>query len=60
VAAAVQLRGPVGKAELEHHCRERLAGFKVPRLMRFVHAVPRNANGKVDRMALGHLFQKPA
>ena len=60
VAAAVQLRGTVGKAELERHCRERLAGFKVPRLMRFVHAVPRNANGKVDRMALGHLFQKPA
>ncbi|MFL5320782.1 MAG: class I adenylate-forming enzyme family protein [Myxococcaceae bacterium] len=51
----------VGTADdrtLALHCRSRLAGFKVPR--RFVRAesIPRNANGKVDRIALRNLVQK--
>jgi len=59
VAAAVQLRRAVDAAELVRHCRGRLAGFKVPRVLLEVTALPRNANGKVDRVALRHLFLKP-
>lgn len=34
------------------HCRERLAGFKVPRSVVVVSELPRNAAGKVDKAAL--------
>jgi long-chain acyl-CoA synthetase len=33
--------------ELEAHCRDALAGFKIPRRYEFVDALPRNAAGKV-------------
>lgn len=32
---------------LDAHCRERLAGFKVPRRFEVVEALPRNATGKI-------------
>jgi long-chain acyl-CoA synthetase len=40
-------QGGAAAGELERHCRERLAGYKVPK--RFLHAgaLPRNAGGKV-------------
>ena len=34
------------------HCRERLAGFKVPRQVTFVGGLPRNASGKVLKQRL--------
>jgi o-succinylbenzoate---CoA ligase len=34
---------------LERHCRERLAGYKLPRVLRLTTALPLNAAGKVDR-----------
>jgi fatty-acyl-CoA synthase len=34
------------------HCRERLAHFKCPRVVRFVDALPRNATGKVHKPTL--------
>jgi acyl-CoA synthetase (AMP-forming)/AMP-acid ligase II len=37
------------------HCRERLANFKVPRSVRFVDALPRNAGGKVVKYELRQL-----
>jgi len=33
-------------------CRERLAGYKVPRRVVLVDALPRNATGKVDKKLL--------
>jgi acyl-CoA synthetase (AMP-forming)/AMP-acid ligase II len=33
-------------------CRERLAGYKVPRSVVLVDSLPRNATGKVDKKAL--------
>jgi len=33
-------------------CRERLAGYKVPRTVELVQALPRNATGKVDKKLL--------
>ncbi|AXG07399.1 o-succinylbenzoate--CoA ligase [Haloplanus rubicundus] len=37
---------------LDEHCRARLAGYKVPRTIRFVDAIPRTASGTVDRAAV--------
>jgi O-succinylbenzoic acid--CoA ligase len=42
----------VDAAELQVHCRERLAGFKQPREFRFVDELPRNAAGKLQRRRL--------
>jgi O-succinylbenzoic acid--CoA ligase len=51
VEAAVVLRnaGSVGEAELRQWCSERLARFKVPKMIRFVGSLPRTASGKVRR-----------
>jgi acyl-CoA synthetase (AMP-forming)/AMP-acid ligase II len=34
------------------HCRARLAGYKCPRAVTFLEALPRNVNGKLHRRAL--------
>jgi acyl-CoA synthetase (AMP-forming)/AMP-acid ligase II len=39
--------GAVPAAEFERHCRERLAGYKVPKRFLFTGPLPRNAGGKV-------------
>jgi o-succinylbenzoate---CoA ligase len=50
-AAAIKLRDGVAadEAELIDFCRQRLASYKVPRLLRFATALPRNAAGKLLR-----------
>jgi acyl-coenzyme A synthetase/AMP-(fatty) acid ligase len=45
-------------AALLEHCRSRLAAFKVPRAVLVVDAIPKNANGKVDRNALSALWER--
>jgi acyl-CoA synthetase (AMP-forming)/AMP-acid ligase II len=40
------------RAQLEAHCRERLARYKVPKDFRFVDALPRNPSGKVLKREL--------
>jgi o-succinylbenzoate---CoA ligase len=52
VTAFVVAAGPVGAAELRDHCRERIAGFKVPKEVVIVDSLPRNSTGKVERRAL--------
>ncbi len=37
---------------IQDHCQDRLARFKQPRELRVLPALPRNANGKVDKKAL--------
>ncbi|MGB5062014.1 MAG: AMP-binding protein, partial [Candidatus Promineifilaceae bacterium] len=51
VAALVQLRPGTAltEAELLAHCRERLAGYKQPRLIRFAADLPQTASGKIAR-----------
>jgi O-succinylbenzoic acid--CoA ligase len=54
VVAAVVLRpgATVRAADLAGWCRERLAGYKVPRAFRFVSELPRTESGKVQRWAV--------
>lgn len=54
VAASVVLREGenVSASELRAFCRERLAGFKVPKQIQFVERLPRNAQGKLVRSRL--------
>ena len=43
---------PPGAADLERHCRERLAPYKVPKTYEVVSALPRSEAGKLARRAL--------
>jgi O-succinylbenzoic acid--CoA ligase len=52
VTAAVVLRTPADPADLRAHCATRLAGFKVPKAIDIVDALPRNAAGKLLRRDL--------
>jgi O-succinylbenzoic acid--CoA ligase len=48
-ALVVRENGEVGSAELETFCRERLAGYKLPRTIRFTEALPRTDTGSIKR-----------
>jgi long-chain acyl-CoA synthetase len=43
---------PHSENMIKAHCRERLASYKIPRVIEFVSALPRTASGKVRRAAL--------
>ncbi|WP_195908377.1 class I adenylate-forming enzyme family protein [Novosphingobium sp. Gsoil 351] len=48
------------EAELQAWVRARLAAFKVPtRIVFLAETLPRNANGKILKKELGHLFEEP-
>lgn len=53
VTAYVVERSPVSDYDLLAFCRERLAGYQVPKRVVRVDALPRNAAGKLQRRALG-------
>jgi long-chain acyl-CoA synthetase len=70
VADAIYGEVPVGFAALRpgraadetsllEHCRAKLAAFKIPAAVVVVDAVPKNANGKIDRAALAAIWQAP-
>lgn len=55
IAAFVQLKQShraVSKEELIEHCRARIAGYKKPRFVVFVDAMPRNEMGKILKRQL--------
>ena len=59
-AVVVLKRGETATPEeIMEHCRERLAGFKRPRSVVFVDALPRNPMGKVLRKKLREEYGKP-
>lgn len=47
----------VDLAQVEQHCRTRLAAYKVPRRFAFVDDLPKTASGKVMRRKLRELFE---
>jgi O-succinylbenzoic acid--CoA ligase len=49
--------GDAALADVETHCRERLAGFKVPKTWDVAEALPRTASGTVDREAVRELLR---
>lgn len=61
VLAIIVLKPAVTLTELEivEHCREKLASFKKPELVRFVKSLPRNALGKVLKRTLREQFSQP-
>jgi acyl-CoA synthetase (AMP-forming)/AMP-acid ligase II len=48
----VRRGGDLTEEDVVAHCRERLAGFKVPRQVAFVDELPRNLSGKVLKREL--------
>jgi acyl-CoA synthetase (AMP-forming)/AMP-acid ligase II len=52
VTAYIVATTPVSEADIDAHCRSRLAGYKRPRAIALVAELPRNAMGKVDKRAL--------
>lgn len=60
VVAFVVAALPLQAEQVAAHCRERIARYKVPRDIRFVDALPRAADGAVDRAALKTLCAGPA
>jgi long-chain acyl-CoA synthetase len=51
--AAVVTEGPCRQAEIREFCRQRLAFYKVPRLIEAYPSLPRSALGKVRKSELG-------
>jgi acyl-CoA synthetase (AMP-forming)/AMP-acid ligase II len=56
IDAAVVLKGIADVESLRAFCRERLADFKVPKEIRIVSSLPKNALGKVERRTLSALY----
>lgn len=56
VAAAVVLKGEVGKRDLADFCRQHLADFKIPRQFFFVDNIPRTSTGKIQRRHVAAAF----
>jgi O-succinylbenzoic acid--CoA ligase len=57
VAAAIVAREPLEDADLEAFLRSRLAGYKVPRVIRRVDSLPRTASDKVQRRLVREKFE---
>jgi acyl-CoA synthetase (AMP-forming)/AMP-acid ligase II/acyl carrier protein len=58
VAAAVVLRSATTVDEIRHHLATLLATFKIPARIQVMESLPRNAVGKVDRLALAEAMAK--
>ena len=58
-AVVVRDNDAVSEAELMEFCRQRLAGFKRPRSVVFIDALPRNVMGKVMKRDLREQFDSP-
>ncbi len=58
VAAALVLQpgAAIEKQEIQDFCRGHLAGYKLPRLIRFLPELPRTASGKIQRAAVCSLW----
>ncbi|QYK40751.1 MAG: acyl--CoA ligase [Paracoccaceae bacterium] len=60
IALAYSGLAPLDETALETHLAQRLARYKQPRLFRHLPALPRTANGKLNRRAVRDLLKDPA
>jgi acyl-coenzyme A synthetase/AMP-(fatty) acid ligase len=58
VHAAVVITGTVTVIELQDHCKNKLADFKIPKVIHLVQELPKGPTGKVQRRHLGTHFGK--
>lgn len=60
VAAAIQVKHgkTLSPQDVMRFAREELAGYKIPRQIRFVDGFPRTASGKIQRQAVKKLFER--
>lgn len=58
VGALVVREKDLDAATLRTHCRERLAGFEIPRTIGFVDSLPRTASGTVERDAVREILRE--
>jgi acyl-CoA synthetase (AMP-forming)/AMP-acid ligase II len=49
---------PVDVSDLVSHCRELIAGYKVPKEIHLMDALPQTATGKVQKAALRQQLQR--
>lgn len=56
VHAAVVLKGDAAAADLQAHCRGKLADFKVPKMIHIVKDLPKGPTGKVQRRFMAAAF----
>ncbi len=59
VVALVVRDGSVDESAILAHARAELAGFKVPKAVRFADALPRNSMGKVQKHRIRSAWQRP-
>jgi long-chain acyl-CoA synthetase len=57
VAAAIVTSPDVTREQVRAFCRERLSSYKVPRIVKFVKAIPVDGRGKVRKAELGALIE---
>lgn len=58
VAAALVVNAAFASDELEQWTRSRLAGYKVPRIIRIVDELPKTASGKTQRRLVREMFAR--
>jgi long-chain acyl-CoA synthetase len=60
VAAFIELRTGASATEddIVSHCRDRIAGYKKPKHVRFLTPLPRNSTGKIQKFELRKVFSE--
>ena len=62
-ASRMTQRWPSGESlsaeEIIEHCRERIGGYKIPRQMAFLEALPKSAMGKILKNELRRVYSDP-
>lgn len=57
ICAAYSAARPLGRDDLESHCEDRMASYKLPKVYCQVATLPRTANGKLSRAAVRDLIK---
>lgn len=57
IAAAIVVSDSTDIGQVKTRCREKLAGYKIPRLWKSVDVIPRTASGKIIRAEIRKLFR---